>query len=349
MTLQQTLQANTNRTRELFAKLEETSDQAVKTRENLFEELSRELRFHADIEQKDLLPALRSDEKTKGLAADAAKLNQEVRAKVAELEALPKNDAGFKPGLVELRKLFQRQLREEKNELVPALSPEKAEKLIDKVEAKRARAEDEQRALDEARKAEAKAEADAAREVEARQRAAADAADAARKSARELSKSAADAVREGAETVRENVETVRDTSEKAAAGLADVARRAREEAETAVQRASDETKDAIASYRETARERGADLKAIFDSVRSLSNVNSELRRLVFNSLMQSGRDSIESTKTYLRNPLRADQAQREYVAAMSHNLLQSTKEFLNIVLTATGAARHPIDQRLRAS
>jgi hypothetical protein len=147
MTLQQTLQANTGKTKELFDQLQDTSDQAVKKRENLFGELARELRLHADLEQRDLIPALRKNDETKDLATEAAKTNRELRAKIDEIEALPKGDGNFQPRLAELRKLFDQQLREERRELVPAirhnLSGKEVAAVEDKIEARLAKADEE--------------------------------------------------------------------------------------------------------------------------------------------------------------------------------------------------------------
>lgn len=353
MTLKQTLQSNTNRTKELFDKLEETSDQATKTRENLFEELSRELRLHVELEQKHLLPALRANDKTKALATDAAKVNQEVRGKIDEIEALAKNDPSFRPRVAELRKLFQRQLRDERNELLPAiekeLSDEQAEALVKRMEAKRARHDEEQRAADEERRQEGRREADHDKAVAARQKAVAEVVDATKQNARDARNNAAAAVeatretaaglgRSAAEAVRDGAERVRDTSEKAVNTVATAARRAKEGAE-----------QTATAYRETARERGADVRAFGTAFRTFAQVSGELRGVFLNSVRQSSADGFEMTRKLLRRPWRAGEAQREYAAASTRNLMESAKEVLQILRAASGAARQPLDERLKAT
>jgi hypothetical protein len=92
MNLRTLMQAGPARANELFAKLSETSDGAVKTRERLFAELKAELELHTNLEEQHLFPVLRRHPETKDLVADAIRDNKELRAKVAELDGMPKND-----------------------------------------------------------------------------------------------------------------------------------------------------------------------------------------------------------------------------------------------------------------
>jgi iron-sulfur cluster repair protein YtfE (RIC family) len=139
------MQAGPAKANELFAKLSETSDGAVKTREKLFADLKAELELHTTLEEQHLFPVLRRNAETKGLVADAIKDNRELRAKLAELEALPKNDEGFPERLKELQKTFRQHARDEKRELLPAvqraLSEEQVQGVAEKIEAGVAEAE----------------------------------------------------------------------------------------------------------------------------------------------------------------------------------------------------------------
>src|SRR5215217_1559279 len=130
---------------ELFAKLSETSDGAVKTRERLFAELKAELEQHTSLEEQHLFPVLRRNPETKELVADAIKDNRELRARLAELEALPKNDEAFPERLKELQKVFRQHARDDKRELLPAvqqaLSEEQVQTVTEKMEAGLAEAE----------------------------------------------------------------------------------------------------------------------------------------------------------------------------------------------------------------
>jgi hypothetical protein len=144
---------------ELFAKLSETSDGAVKTRERLFAELKADLEFHTSLEEQHLFPVLRRNRETKDLVADAIRDNKELRAKVAELDGMAKNDAIFSERLSELQKLFRQHARDDRKELLPAvqlaLSEEQVQGVTDKMEAGIAGAE--QAKQDEAEERRAKA------------------------------------------------------------------------------------------------------------------------------------------------------------------------------------------------
>ena len=182
MSLRTVMQAGPVKANELFAKLSDTSDGAVKTREKLFTELKTELELHTNLEEQHLFPVLRRNAETKGLVPDAIKDNRELRAKLAELEALPKNDEAFPERLKELQKTFRQHARDEKRELLPAvqraLSEEQVQGVAEKIEAGVAEAEqarqdelDERRlkARQEREEAERQSEAERARNIAAEQ------------------------------------------------------------------------------------------------------------------------------------------------------------------------------------
>jgi hypothetical protein len=173
MTLRQVIHSGPAKANELFAKLAETSDGAVKTRERLFAELKAELELLAGLEEQHLLPVLRKHPETKVLAADALVDNKQVRALLAELETMPKEGQDFPGMLAELRKLFQQHVRDEKRELLPAvakaLSEEEAQTVAEKIAAGKADAEEAQREEAERRRAEARREREEAEAERARQ------------------------------------------------------------------------------------------------------------------------------------------------------------------------------------
>jgi len=182
MSFRTLMQAGPAKANELFAKLSDTSDGAVKTREKLFADLKAELELHTTLEEQHLFPVLRRNAETKELVADAIKDNRELRAKLAELEALPKNDESFPERLKELQKTFRQHARDEKRELLPAvqraLSEEQVQGVVEKIEAGVAEAEQarqdelEERRLkvrQEREAAERQAEAERARTIAAEQ------------------------------------------------------------------------------------------------------------------------------------------------------------------------------------
>src|SRR5688572_8080733 len=120
MTITQLIQGSPAKANELFTKLADTSDGAVKTREKLFSELKEELELQARLEEQHLFPVLRKYKETKDLVSDSIDDNKQVRTLLADLGQMPKNDPEFAGKLAELRKVFQQHVRDEKKELLPA-------------------------------------------------------------------------------------------------------------------------------------------------------------------------------------------------------------------------------------
>jgi Phasin protein/Hemerythrin HHE cation binding domain len=213
----QVIQSGPAKASELFAKLADTSNGAVKTREKLFSELRDELELLTRLEEEHLFPVLRKHPETKDLVPEARKDNKQVRAILAELEYMPKESEDFLKRVTELKRVFQQHVRDEKKELLPAvrkvLSEEEAQTVVEGIEAGREEAEAAKRQEIEERRAEAKRE----REEEERRQAEAEAADrqareaarAARVVAAETANAGQQAARASAEIAQSHAETVR--------------------------------------------------------------------------------------------------------------------------------------------
>ena len=162
MTIRQLIHSGPAKANELFAKLAETSEGAVKTRERLFSELKEELQLLAGLEEKHLFPALRKHKEAKELVAGALADNKQVRALLSQLEQMPKGGEEFSGKVAELRKAFQQHVRDEKRELLPAvsqaLSDEEAQVVVERIEAGRADVEQAKREEAERQRAEARRE-----------------------------------------------------------------------------------------------------------------------------------------------------------------------------------------------
>ena len=78
-TIRQLIQTSPAKANELFAKLAETSPNAVKTRERLFADLKEELELQMRLEEQHLFPVLRKRKETKDLVPDALTDNKETR------------------------------------------------------------------------------------------------------------------------------------------------------------------------------------------------------------------------------------------------------------------------------
>jgi Hemerythrin HHE cation binding domain len=149
-TIRQLIYSSPKKANELFAKLVDTSETAVKTRERLFSELKNELELQAELEEQHLFPVLKKHKETKGLVADALSDNRQTRKLLAELESTPKDSEVFGAKVTELQKAFQQHVRDEKKELLPAvvkaLSDEEANTVVEKIEDEKAHVEAAQRA-----------------------------------------------------------------------------------------------------------------------------------------------------------------------------------------------------------
>jgi hypothetical protein len=66
MTLRTVMQAGPAKANELFTKLSDTSEGAVKTRERLFTELKTELELHASLEEQHLFPGPQAERRDQG-------------------------------------------------------------------------------------------------------------------------------------------------------------------------------------------------------------------------------------------------------------------------------------------
>jgi len=137
-TIRQLIQNGPAKANELFAKLADTSDTAVKTRERLFADLKEELELLARLEEEHIFPVLRKNKKTKGLVPDALNDNKLTRKLLVQLEEMPKDSDEFTDGLAKLRRTFQQHVRDEKKELLPAvlkaLSDEETQAIVEGIE-----------------------------------------------------------------------------------------------------------------------------------------------------------------------------------------------------------------------
>ena len=168
-TIRQLIQASPAKANELFAKLVDTSETAVKTRDRLFSELKVELDLQAELEEQHLFPVLKKHKETKGLVADALNDNRETRKLLAELDRIPKDTEAFGDKVAELRKTFQQHVRDDKKEFLPAvvkaLSDEEASTVVEKIEDEKDQIDAARRADAEKRRAEARREREEAEAV----------------------------------------------------------------------------------------------------------------------------------------------------------------------------------------
>ena len=163
-------QTSPDKVNELFAKLFDTSENAIKTRERLFSDLKDELALLANLHEQYLFPVLKKNKETRDLVNEAINDNKQTEALLAELDGIPKNDAAFLKRLADLRKVFQQHIRDDKNELLPAvvkvLSEEEAQAVAEQVEEEIAQVEEARRSETEQRRVETRQEREQAQNVQ---------------------------------------------------------------------------------------------------------------------------------------------------------------------------------------
>lgn len=245
-TIRELIQTSPARANELFAKLVDTSDTAVKTRDRLFLELKVELDRQALLEEQHLFPVLKKHEETRSLVADALNDNRQTRKLLGELERTPTDSEAFGAKVAELRKVFQQHVRDDKKEFLPAvvkaLSAEEASTIVGKIEDEKASIAAAQRSEAEERRADAKRERE--REQVDAARAAADKAKAAERARKnsEAAKAKASAAARNAKNEADRVEAARreasrivtaDAKARAGGVVKSGARVARDAADTA--------------------------------------------------------------------------------------------------------------------
>jgi len=171
-TIRQLIQSSPARSNELFGKLLDTSEGAIKTRQRLLEDLKEELGLLAQLEEQHLFPVLKKHKEMKELVRAATNDNKETKRLLADLDETPVDSEEFTRKASELRRVFQQHVRDERKELLPAivkvLTEEEAQAVVETIEAERTEIEETKRSEAEQRRSEirrAQEPADRAREA----------------------------------------------------------------------------------------------------------------------------------------------------------------------------------------
>jgi hemerythrin superfamily protein len=127
------LKADHRKVEELFKKLEDTTERAVKTRTELFEKLNQELTVHALAEEAILYPENKEIKETRELGFEAVEEHHVVKILLAELAALSPDTEEWTAKLAVLKENVEHHVKEEEGELFPktkkALTAEELEEM----------------------------------------------------------------------------------------------------------------------------------------------------------------------------------------------------------------------------
>ena len=123
----------------ILEKIDETTERAIKSREELFAQLKNELDVHARIEEEILYPALEEYEETRPISLEAYEEHALVKQLLEELAAAPKDDEQWTAKFTVLKENVEHHVEEEEGEMFQkarkVLSEEEIEELGDRLQA----------------------------------------------------------------------------------------------------------------------------------------------------------------------------------------------------------------------
>ena len=101
----------------IFEKLEETTERAVKTREELFTKLKEELDIHAHIEEAILYPVLRREAETREITLEGLEEHHVIKLLLRELAAMQVGTEQWAAKLKVLKENVEHHVEEEEGEM----------------------------------------------------------------------------------------------------------------------------------------------------------------------------------------------------------------------------------------
>ena len=103
--------------KELLEKLDSTTERGVKTRDELFSRVQRELQIHEAIEEEIFYPRLRDNAKTKEIALEGYEEHHVVDLVMAEIEATPPEDETWGAKFTVMKENVEHHIEEEEGEM----------------------------------------------------------------------------------------------------------------------------------------------------------------------------------------------------------------------------------------
>lgn len=111
------LQQDHDAVKKLLGELEGTTERGVKTREELFTRLRRDLHTHEAIEEEILYPALKEHPKAKELVLEAYEEHHVVDLVMEELDGVPYDDETWGAKLTVVKENLEHHIEEEEEEM----------------------------------------------------------------------------------------------------------------------------------------------------------------------------------------------------------------------------------------
>jgi len=111
------LKKDHDQVKKMLKDLDDTTDRAIKTRQDLFERLKFSLTVHEQMEEAVLYPALKEHAQTKDIVLEAYEEHDVVDTILAELERTPFDDETWKAKLTVMRENLLHHIEEEEGEM----------------------------------------------------------------------------------------------------------------------------------------------------------------------------------------------------------------------------------------
>ena len=135
------LEDDHKKVKKLLAELEDTTEKAEKTREELFARIKKELLVHETLEEELLYPTLKEHDETKEISLEGYEEHHVVNEIMAELEETPVSDERWAAKAAVMKENIDHHIEEEVDEMFPKgrkiLDKERVEDLGDRMEARK--------------------------------------------------------------------------------------------------------------------------------------------------------------------------------------------------------------------
>src|SRR5688572_1128631 len=115
--------------KKMMDQLESTTERGVKTREQLFAKIRRELQVHETVEEEIFYPALKEHPKAKEIVLEGYEEHHAVDTLVGELETVPFDDERWGAKFTVIKENIEHHIEEEEGEMFS-----KARQVFDKSE-----------------------------------------------------------------------------------------------------------------------------------------------------------------------------------------------------------------------
>jgi hemerythrin-like domain-containing protein len=135
------LKEDHDRIKKILTQIDETTERAVKTREESFAKAKQQLQVHEAIEEEILYPALKEHPKAKDLVLEAYEEHNVVDMVMAEIEDTPYDDDTWAAKFTVMKENLEHHIEEEESEMFDqcrqVFDDEELEALGDRMQARK--------------------------------------------------------------------------------------------------------------------------------------------------------------------------------------------------------------------